>query len=218
MFDAVQGPLHCPGPAAPIANDWQDPAADEVRRAWEAMPTSLFGSEEARGRAFDVFGRLGLVGALVGARRGGQSVDAFAALALSKAEVRAVKGHRAIVHAWIAPLRRPAQGVPPPRQSASRLAARPAEDLAYEVDRRPEPDGAARHVSFECVRAQQDAIEAAMRQKNLGRARQMIEELCAYQGGGKPIYLAKSLCSLATVAQRYGLHPLQDELTERAVR
>src|SRR6185437_4544472 len=128
MFDAVQGPLHCPGPAAPIANDWQDPAADEVRRAWEAMPTSLFGSEEARGRAFDVFGRLGLVGALVGARRGGQSVDAFAALALSKAEVRAVKGHRAIVHAWIAPLRRPAQGVPPPRQSASRLAARPAED------------------------------------------------------------------------------------------
>src|SRR6185437_2684763 len=181
-----------------------------------AVPSSLFGGEEARAHAFEAFARVGLVGALAAARRAGQSVDALAALALSRPEVRAVKGHRAIVHAWIAPLRQPATGLRPRRLGPRAWA--PPEDLADEREPRLEPEPAPRHVTFESVRAQQEAIEGAMRQKNLRRARDMIEELCAYQGRGKPIYLAKSLCNLATVAQRHGLQQLQDELTERAIR
>ena len=219
MFDprgaaAAQGPPLPSLPAPPVTTDRHDPAADEVRRAWEAVPSSHFGGEEARVRALEAFAGVGLVEALAGARRAGQGVDALAALALSRPEVRAVKGHRAIVHAWIAPLRRRATGAGP----GLRAVRPPREELADEAERPSDLDGAARHVTFECVRAQQEAIEGALRQKNLARAQHMIEELCAYQGRGKPIYLAKSLCNLATVAQRLSLHQLQDELTERAVR
>ena len=183
----------------------QQTALDEVGRAWEALPASLFGGEDERVRARDAFVRVGLFHAFTGARRAGQSVDACAALALSAPEVRALRGHRSIVQAWIAPL----------RPASPRRATHPAEERDEPLS---EPHPEARTVDFERVCAQQEAIIDALRKRNPARARAMIEDLCAYQANSKPIYLAKSLCALAAQAHRLGLGALQEELTERATR
>ena len=158
-------------------DDLQGSAGEEVRRAWEALPTSLFGGEDGRLSARAAFVEVGLFGRLAGARRAGQSVDALVAMALSTPEVRRVKGHRAIIEAWIAPLRRFAAravlaGGSPGAAPGSAPAARPPEEL--EEDAESEPERAATVVRYERVRAQQDAIVAAMRHGSLGRARQMI--------------------------------------------
>lgn len=183
---------------------------DEVRRAWERVPASLFGGEQERSRVHEAFVGAGVFRALTGARHAGQSVDACAALALLAPEVRAVRGYRPILQAWIVPL----------RAAALRPSGRPAEesDAIWEQGEGTSRAPRTRPGSFARVCAQQQAIIDALRKGNVGRAREMIEDLCADQAGSKPIYLAKSLCLLAAEAHRCGLRDLPDELTDRATR
>ena len=193
-----------------------------MRRAWEALPTSLFGGEDGRLSARAAFVEVGLFGRLAGARRAGQSVDALVAMALSTPEVRRVKGHRAIIEARIAPLRRFAAravlaGGSPGAAPGSAPAARPPEEL--EEDAESEPERAATVVRYERVRAQQDAIVAAMRHGSLGRgaaddrgALRLPAARQAHLPGQVPVP------PLVLEAQRLGLHDLQDELTEQATR
>jgi len=59
----------------------------------------------------------------------------------------------------------------------------------------------------------------AMRERDLVLAHQKIEELVTYQFSmGQPTHVAKSLCTLATEAQRLELYALQAELTDGATQ
>jgi hypothetical protein len=82
-------------------------AIEDVWRAWEALPPSLFAGEDERVRTRAAFVRTGLFWILVAARRSGQSVDGVVAAALQMPAVRAVRGHRGILETWLAPLRAP---------------------------------------------------------------------------------------------------------------
>jgi Flp pilus assembly protein TadD len=72
---------------------------------------------------------------------------------------------------------------------------------------------------LERVRVRQGAIVGAMCARDMERFHERLEDLVVYQRStGRPVHLAKSLCYLATEAQRLGLHELQGDLTERATR
>lgn len=84
-----------------------------VRRAWEAIPTQTFGSEEDWSHAQAVLVREGLFRDLVLNRAGGERVDTFLLNGWLNPKIDALKNSRAILDQWVAPF--PRESSPKPR-------------------------------------------------------------------------------------------------------
>jgi tetratricopeptide (TPR) repeat protein len=180
-------------------------AIEDVWRAWEALPPSLFRDENERSRTRAAFVRAGLFRAMVSRRRAGQLLKAIVWRAPG---LEVIPSYHAVVQAWTSAL----QTVTLP------FVERPEPNNVEQETADQAPAMRGREV-LELVRVRQDAIVRAMRVHDLVRARQKIEELVTYQFSvGQPIHVAKSLCTLASEAQRLELYALQAELTDGATQ
>lgn len=186
-------------------------AIEDVWRAWEALPPSLFRGEDDRARTRAAFVRAGLFRTMVSTRRTGGLLDA---LVREAPGLVAIPGYHALVQAWTAALTTailPFDGRPEPHEVESNDNFEPES-----LGEAPVLRGRER---LELVRARQNAIMSAMRERDLVSAHQKVEELVTYQlSVGQLIHLAKSLCTLASEAQRLGLYDMQAELTDGATQ
>jgi hypothetical protein len=105
------GALHACANRAPRAAEMvsqlvaRQPLIGLVRQAWEQLPPALFGTSEDRERVQAVWVREELFRSLVLLREAGQPLNPFKVAALLNPEVKKLASHRAILSAWIEPLR-----------------------------------------------------------------------------------------------------------------
>ena len=81
----------------------------------------------------------------------------------------------------------------------------------------PQLGGGASHARFQNVLAQQAEIRSLLRRGEVARARAYADDLVAQQESENSEFAAKSLCSLAQEAKRFGLTNLHYEWSSRAV-
>lgn len=186
------------------------PEIDEVRRAWLAVPDSLFESETDRRRFQAAAVREGLFRGFVLARREGKPVDPLLVSALLKLAIRDVQGYRNILLAWAAPFKQ--------RHERRWGAFSEVAETIAEPQRRERRRVGDRKKILEKVERQKRAIVDAMKARDLPRAREFVGDLVEFNLDlGGPEYAVKSLCDLAKKAKDLGFGELQLELTGRAV-
>jgi len=110
------------------------PAISEVRCAWVEVPDRLFESAADRRRFQAAAVREGLFRDLVLIRRDGSSIDSFLVTVLLKPAIRAIRGHREVMLAWMTPMRQ--------RREAARWAD--VSEVAEEAADAPRPDSSLR--------------------------------------------------------------------------
>ena len=191
------------------------PVIEEVRTAWNEIPTELLSTGAERARAQRVMLREGVFRGLVKARAEGNRPDSVIAISLQKPGIKSLLGHRALFQAWTAGL--PSTNAPA-RAQAWGTEVREADPPSEKGRSHPARTSFNRTEAFEKVKSQKAQIVRALDRHDMKRAWSLIDELVTYQlsqGGAE--YAVKSLCDLAREAQRRGILEAQVELTGRAV-
>ena len=191
-----------------------------VREAWDALPDNLFGDEQSAKAVFhDAVSREGLFRVLTLSYGDQAKVSAFLLEALKNGSIRSLRNYRDVVQKWSAPIRAAAGKDAPVIESQydddyEGAAETPRRSQGRDKRKRREPVD----VVLRKVESQKELIVVAMRERDLPRAHEIIEELIDYQlNTGRPEHLAKTLCDLAMEAKALGNLALQLELTNRAV-
>jgi tetratricopeptide (TPR) repeat protein len=187
-----------------------------VREAWDALPDSLFGEEPTAKTVFhDAAYEAGLFRLLTLSYGDQAKVSVFLLEALKNSSINTLRNYRTIVTRWCAPIR------------VTSTSDTPVIETEYEDDyedrrhqtswdrlRRREPA----EVVLRKVESQKALIVGAMRERDLSRAFEVLEQLVEFQIEiGRQEHLVKSLCDLAIEANILGNYSLQLELTNRAV-
>ncbi|MEK6303475.1 MAG: tetratricopeptide repeat protein [Acidobacteriota bacterium] len=194
-------------------------AIGAVREAWDALPDSLFGDEATAKAVFhDAVFHEGLFRRLALSYGDQAGVSSFLLGALTNESIHGLRNYRDVVQQWSGPVRNASRADAPEIENEY-------DDYAAQTETRQHSTGRDRRLRREPpfvilrkVQSQKDMIVAAMRERDLTRAREVIEELIDYQRKtGRPEHRAKTLCDLAMEAKALGIVALQLELTGRAV-
>ncbi|HLG14687.1 MAG TPA: tetratricopeptide repeat protein [Blastocatellia bacterium] len=194
------------------------PAIRLVRETWDAMPFRVFGDEEKAKAVFhDAAYREGLFRALALSCGDQAEISEFRFNALNNKSISGLHNYRDVLQRWTAPIReKAATKIRTPsvaREAAEEREERPR-DKKSRKPRRREPG----EVLLQKVMGQKKVIVEAMKERDLSRAREVLEELVDFhRDTGRPEHLAMTLCDLAMEAKTLGIRALQLELTERSV-
>ncbi len=180
--------------------------------SWDGIPVTMFGGVEEQTKFHHTAIQEGLFRDLA-IRRGNEEVNQFLINSLWKPSIKALKNHRTILQQWVKPF----------RITEEPQVIRPEIEEETESNRSSRKSkgrraGINREVVLANVESQKRLIIDSMQRREIGRAREIIDQLIEYQlryGGSK--FLVKSLCDLAVEAKALGMYSLQLELTERSI-
>ena len=182
-----------------------------VRCAWDLLPDLVFGGNPNRGRAELVAISTGAFRELAEALKVPASLEGVISDCYFK--LKSQPNYRQIVQQWTKDfadkkVRRRAQ-------RHNELYEQQEEEAKFEAP----PWSAPIHEKFINVSKQKRGIVEQLEKGNDSRARHFAEQLIKWQlQKGKPVYAAKSLCSLAQVARGVGNTALQLEWLQRATQ
>ena len=197
-------------------------AIRDVRRAWDAVPTGVFGSEQDRSEFQSAAVRLGLFREFVEITAKRSDPALFLVESLLNPAIQALSNSRAALQRWANFLKQEARYP----EVTTKIAAREEEvDRASEAASRvlqrgkeKEQEPHAAHGTFERVKRQKSAIVSAMRRGDRRIVTRLVEELVAFHletDGAE--FASKSLCDLAMEAKALDQPELQLRLVEKAV-
>ena len=191
-----------------------------VREAWDALPDRLFGDDPSDKALFhDTALREGLFRLLALSYDDQSKISVFLLEVLKNRSISGLRNYREVVKQWSAPIR---AAVRPDDSGLERESddgyetapEAPRHSQGRDKRRRREPAD----VVLRKVESQKKLIVVAMKERDLPRARQVLEELVDFhRETGRPEHLVKTLCDLAMEAKAIGNVALQLELTNRAV-
>ncbi len=184
-----------------------------VRRAWDSLPDLMFGGRPNRSRAELVAISTGAFRSLAEALKAPARLENVISDCYFK--LKSEPNFREVVQQWTKTF----------ADKKVRRRARPLNDLLYEQLEEKDAEfeasswSAPVHEKFINVGKQKQGIVAQLEKGNDSRARRFTEQLIEWQlQNGKPVYAAKSLCSLAQEAHRIGNTALRLEWVERATQ
>ena len=193
------------------------PSVRAVRAAWDALPAQLFGGEQQKDDFQAAAVREGLFRQLSTEVANGPRarLGEFILRALTNRAITSLGHHREVIQRWTAPFHAHAP-TPAIRHEVEDPSGKAS--LTRKERRKPRRRGNAEQ-ELEKLQGQFDLIVGAMERRDLALARKITDQVIDYQlKYAKPIHAAKTLCNLATEAKALGMHSLQLDLTERAIR
>jgi tetratricopeptide (TPR) repeat protein len=184
----------------------------EVSNAWDAIPAKIFGDHDRKTDFLRVAVREGLFRWLVVDREAGKPAATFQLNAGLNSSITQLRNYREVLLQWTASFRETVKSRP--------INTEIDEELGNEVSprrKRGRRVGFNRAAMFREVTARKAEIVSALKQHDLPRISQLVDNLLEYQRAGEPVHAAKSLCDLAMEAKVLGMFALQLELSERSI-
>jgi len=191
------------------------PSISEVSKAWDAVPTNLFGGREQRTEFQQTAVTAGLFRALALTRETQATIGLFFVNAGLNTSIQRLPNYRDILQRWSAPFREPTHILNIKHEEEDESRGKTLSQKGRGGRRK----GIDRAAVLRNVESQKKLIIDAMERRDLVRVRNFLKELVEYQlQSGEPIFAAKSLCDLAAEAKALGMFELQVELTEQSTR
>ncbi len=210
----------------------RQPLIREVSEAWDIIPTKIFGGYDQHTEFQHIAVREGLFRALVitlesqdtasslhkpsihlVSANPNDTIPMFLLNTGLNDSIKRLRNHRQVLQQWISPF----------RQSDDAPKLKPEieeEDEAHTSTRRRHGRriDIDRQAVLREVNRKKAIIIATMKGRDIGRARELVDDLVSYQlSTGETEHVAKSLCDLAIEAKSLGMYSLQLDLTERSI-
>jgi tetratricopeptide (TPR) repeat protein len=183
-----------------------------VRHAWDSQPDHLFGGHPNRSRAELVAISTGAFRELAEALKLPARLDSVISDCYFK--LKSLSNNREIIHQWTKTF---VNKTVKRRTKRHNELYEPLKDQY--ADYEPSLWSAPIHEKFISVSKQKRGIVAQLEKGNDSRARNFTEQLITWQlQSSAPLYAAKSLCSLAQEARRFGNTALQLEWVQKATQ
>lgn len=183
-----------------------------VRRAWESLPDLLFGGHPNRSRLELVAISTGAFRELAEALKVPVHLESVISECYFK--LKSQPNYRQIVQQWTNIF-----ADKKVRRRTKRHNELYEQLIEQEADYEPLSWSAPIHEKFLNITKQKKVIVEQLEKGNDSRARRFTEQLIRWQlQNGAPVYAAKSLCSLAQEARRFGNTSLQLEWVQRATQ
>ena len=180
-----------------------------LQDSFSALPTTLFGDQEARQLFRERAVTSGAWSQLVQAAPERIGEVRYTHL-LPGSPLRELDPRGRIMAEWTKDLRA-SKRLPPPNQEEDEFRGQDIQSRSGKAKKSYEV--------FETVKRQKEAIKHAISANDLRKFRKYVRDLISYQRlRSEESELAKSLCDLASFAKEVGAHQLQLELTTNAVK
>ena len=198
--------------------DRDQAAIRSVREAWDALPDKFFGNEADRAVFHWTACNEGLFRLLALSYGDPAKGSGFLIDALKNRSIASLRNYREVIQQWSAPIRAAAGPNAPFESEYEGEYEEPAEIQHHSTGRDKRRRREPADLVLKKVDGQKELIVAAIRARDLTRAREILEELIEYQlKTSRPEHLAMSLCALAIKAKDLGNQTLRLEMTTRSV-
>ena len=199
------------------------PCIREVFSAWQELPLSLFGDEDARDATFEKFRDAGCFARLVAVVERRSDLSDFLISELSRTEVKAVRNYRDIVMGWGRPFRRPAQALVNEMESEQPEAEEGIPDANDEepvnLDLRIKRRFGSHKTLFEQIELRKGKVREHLKAGHEARALNQAYRLVQFQREfSRASDTAKSLCDLASDAKNERMLRLAESLLRLAIQ